>query len=173
MNLSSTAILAYLVQCSFTPHIHLISPTILLLVPPIFNAFNHAEMLDFSPHSQEDLSYHFFFWSVTRSSFLNSSKVVCCSRPVGNPLSHSRASLVAQMVKNRPIFGETWFSPWVEKIPSRREWPHTPVFLHGKFHGQMSLVGYCPWGRKGSNMTEATNTITLKVKPLDLVNMSS
>ena len=28
------------------------------------------------------------------------------------------------------------------------EWQPTPVFLPGKFHGQRSLVGYCPWGRK-------------------------
>ena len=30
----------------------------------------------------------------------------------------------------------------------------TPVFLPGKFHGQRSLVGYCPWGHKKSDMTE-------------------
>ena len=24
----------------------------------------------------------------------------------------------------------------------------TPVFLPGEFHGQRSLVGYSPWGRK-------------------------
>ena len=90
----------------------------------------------------------------TRTSFLNSSNVVCCSRPVGNPLSHSRASLVAQMVKNLPIFWETWFNPWVEKIPLRREWTLTPVFLPGKFHGQMSLVGYNPWTVKESDKTE-------------------
>ena len=28
------------------------------------------------------------------------------------------------------------------------KWQPTPVFLPGKFHGQRSLVGYCPWGRK-------------------------
>ena len=28
------------------------------------------------------------------------------------------------------------------------------VFLLGKFHGQSSLVGHSPWGRKGSDMTE-------------------
>ena len=32
----------------------------------------------------------------------------------------------------------------------------TPVFLHGEFHGQRSLVGYSPWGRKESDLTEAT-----------------
>ena len=37
------------------------------------------------------------------------------------------------------------FDPWVRKIPWRRKWQHTPVFLPGKFHGQRrSLVGYSP-----------------------------
>ena len=40
------------------------------------------------------------------------------------------------------------FSSWVGKISWRREWQPTPVFLSGKFHGQRSLVGYSPWGRK-------------------------
>ena len=30
----------------------------------------------------------------------------------------------------------------------------TPVFLPGKSHGQRSLVGYSPWGRKESDTTE-------------------
>ena len=29
-----------------------------------------------------------------------------------------------------------------------------PAFLPGEFHGQRSLVGYSPWGRKESDMTE-------------------
>ena len=32
------------------------------------------------------------------------------------------------------------------KIPWRRKWQPTPVFLPGKSHGQRSLVGYSPWG---------------------------
>ena len=36
----------------------------------------------------------------------------------------------------------------------RTEWQSTAVFLPGKFHGQRSLVGYCPWGRKELDMTE-------------------
>ena len=32
-------------------------------------------------------------------------------------------------------------SPWVGKIPWRRKWQHTPVFLPGESHGQRSLVG--------------------------------
>jgi len=36
----------------------------------------------------------------------------------------------------------------VGKIPWRREWQPTPVFLSGEFHGQRNLVGYSPWGHK-------------------------
>ena len=39
------------------------------------------------------------------------------------------------------------FDPWVGKIPWRRTWRPTPVFLPGKYHGQRSLEGYSPWGR--------------------------
>ena len=40
------------------------------------------------------------------------------------------------------------FCPWVRKIPYRREWQPTPVFLPGELHGQRSLVGYIPRGCK-------------------------
>ena len=32
------------------------------------------------------------------------------------------------------------FDPWVGKIPWRREWQPTPVFLPGESHGQRSLM---------------------------------
>ena len=38
--------------------------------------------------------------------------------------------------------------PWVRKIPGRRKWQPTPVFLPGKCHGQRSLAGYSPWGHR-------------------------
>ena len=38
------------------------------------------------------------------------------------------------------------FNPWVRKIPWRRKWQPTPVFLPGESHGQRSLVGYSSWG---------------------------
>ena len=37
-------------------------------------------------------------------------------------------------------------NPWVRKIPWRRKWWPTPVFLPGKFHGQRNLEVYSPWG---------------------------
>ena len=42
--------------------------------------------------------------------------------------------------------GQWWRHSW------RRAWQPTPVLLPG----QRSLVGYSLWGRKGSDMTEAT-----------------
>jgi len=36
------------------------------------------------------------------------------------------------------------FYPWVGKIPWRRKWQPTPVFLSGESHGQRSLAGYSP-----------------------------
>ena len=46
------------------------------------------------------------------------------------------------------------FNPWVGKIPWKRKWQPTPVFLPGKFQGQRNLVGYSWWGRKESDTTE-------------------
>ena len=40
---------------------------------------------------------------------------------------------------------------WVGKIPWRRKWQPSSVFLPGKSHGQRHLVGYSPWGRKESD----------------------
>ena len=39
------------------------------------------------------------------------------------------------------------------KIPWRRKWQPTPVFLPGKSHGQRNLAGYSPWGRKELDTT--------------------
>ena len=61
---------------------------------------------------------------------------------------YSWVSQVALVVKNPPANAQDAGSTWVGKIPWRREWQPTPVFLPGKSHGQRSLAGYCPWGHK-------------------------
>ena len=48
------------------------------------------------------------------------------------------------------------FNPWVRKIPWRRAGQPILVFFPGESHGQRSLAGYSPWGRKELDMTEAT-----------------
>ena len=40
------------------------------------------------------------------------------------------------------------FNPRVRKIPWRRKWQPTPVFLPGECHGERSLVGCSSWGYK-------------------------
>ena len=50
------------------------------------------------------------------------------------------------------------FDPWGGKIPRRRKWQPTPVFLPGESHGQRNLAGYSPWGCKESDMTDITQT---------------
>ena len=51
--------------------------------------------------------------------------------------------------------------PWVRKIRWRRKWQPTLVLLPGKSHGQRSLVGYSPWGRKESDTTERLHLTSL------------
>ena len=59
------------------------------------------------------------------------------------------------------------FDLWVRKIPWRREWLLTPVFLPGEFHEQRSLVGYTPWGcRVGYDWV--TNILTFKINFNDM-----
>ena len=48
------------------------------------------------------------------------------------------------------------FDPWVGKIPWKRKWQPTPVFLPGKSHGQSSLAGCRLWGCKGIRHNLAT-----------------
>ena len=55
------------------------------------------------------------------------------------------------------------FDPWVRKIPQRRKWQPTAVFVPGIFHGQRSLAGYIPGGHKESHRTEhSTHTHTVQ-----------
>ena len=63
------------------------------------------------------------------------------------------------VVKNSPASAGDMrleLDPWVGRIPWRRAWQPTPVFLPGESHGQRSLAGYSPWGCKESYRTEAT-----------------
>ena len=59
------------------------------------------------------------------------------------------------MIKKSTCQGKShWrllFDPWVRRIPWRRKWQPTAVFLPGKSYGQRSLAGYSPWGLKESD----------------------
>ena len=55
------------------------------------------------------------------------------------------------------------FSPWFGKIPWRRAWQPTPVFLPGESHGRRSLVGNIPQGGKELDMTEETQHASMHI----------
>jgi len=64
---------------------------------------------------------------------------------VGGEVTEQRGFFGGSVVKNPPAMQETWrhrFNPCIRKIPWRRKWHPTPVFLPGKSHGQRSLAGY-------------------------------
>ena len=60
----------------------------------------------------------------------------------------------AQVLTDDGKHGEKHF-----KIPWRRPWQPTPVFLAGEFHGQRSLVDYSPWGRESDKTEQLTCSI--------------
>ena len=72
---------------------------------------------------------------------------------------------MAQVLRMCLQFGRPGFSPWIGKIPWRRKWLPTPVFLPGESHGQRSLAGYSPWGcRVGHDWATDTFILTFHSK---------
>ena len=49
------------------------------------------------------------------------------------------------------------------KIAWSRKWQHTPVLLPGEFHGQKTLLGRSPQGRKESDMTEQLLIVLISI----------
>ena len=82
-------------------------------------------------------------------SFLREFHIV-----LGLPRWHSGKESACQCRRHR----RCEFNSWVEKIPWRRKWQPTPVFLPGKFHRQRSLGSYRPWGHRIQNDWAHTHT---------------
>ena len=76
--------------------------------------------------------------------------VTCCWLPTG----HSGKESACQCRRSN----RSGFNPWLGKIPWRRKGQPTLVFSPGKSHGQRSLAGCGPWGRKESDTTECAHT---------------
>ena len=75
-------------------------------------------------------------------SCLTLSDPVDCSLPGSTVHGLSSKESACQCRRHR-------FNPWVRKIPWRRKWQPTPVFLPGKSHEQRNLAGpWGPWGCK-------------------------
>ena len=63
-------------------------------------------------------------------------------------------SQVAQMVKHLSAMRETWVRSLDQEDPLEKEMAIHSSAIAWKIHGQRSLIGYSPWGRKESNTTE-------------------
>ena len=61
------------------------------------------------------------------------------------------------MVKSLPAVQETRVQSLGREDPLEKEWQPAPVSLPGKPPGQRSMAGYCLWGCKESDTTEATS----------------
>ena len=87
---------------------------------------------------------------IDTASYYNINSILCiciCYKVGGFP--------GGSVIKNLPAnAGGSGSNLWLRKIPWRRKWQPTPVFVSGKSHGKRSLVGYNPWGGKrvGSNL---------------------
>ena len=64
---------------------------------------------------------------------------------------------MALVVKNLPAnagdIEDMGSIPGLGRSPVGGKWKPTPVFLPAESHGQGSLVGYIPWGRRESDTT--------------------
>ena len=60
-----------------------------------------------------------------------------------------------------------------QKIPWRRKWQPSPVFLPVKFHGRRTLVGCSPWGCKELYTTEWLHFVQMYAQELDYWNIFS
>ena len=98
----------------------------------------------------QDFLVFFFLDRTTSSPFLPISKEVILLM-FSNSVSESSVLGLPRWLSSkesacqcRRCSQETWIQS-LGKIPWRRAWHPTPVFLPGESHGQRSLVGYSPW----------------------------
>ena len=92
------------------------------------------------------------FWNLSSLTGLNPGN--SSERPEFQPLGYQGTPSMYYFHKMEKKLSSCKFDPWVQKIPWRREWLSTPVFLPGECCGQRSLAGYSLWGCKESDTTE-------------------
>ena len=69
-------------------------------------------------------------------------------------ISFPHGAAIEKTPANRRDAGDWGFDPWVGKIPWRKKWQPTLVFLPGKLHGQRSLAGYSPRGHSQTRLSD-------------------
>ena len=119
---------------------------------PTCNSCVHANRLDPSNSCSLKLSSYFLSPLVNLVPFSQFYTLLCCDSQIPTSIPQTERKLVAS--SGCLQWGRPGFDPWVGKIPWRRKWQPTPVFLAGESHGQRSLVGYSLRGHKESDMAE-------------------
>ena len=112
--------------------------TILLTNPIYENSCHSVENLEPSLSMVLNRNKGWYFWHIVGFRW-------CWFRYWDSPCKWCFPG--GSVVKNLPAMQETQRSrlnPWVWKIPWRRKWQPTPVFLPGKSHGQRSMMAYSP-----------------------------
>ena len=99
-----------------------------------------------------------------RKKAQNSTSLSCFPDRLGPQIEGGPQWLVVKSPSIMQELREAWhgFDPCIWKIPWRRAWQPTPVFLPGESHGQRSLVGYSPWSRKRLGHYWATKTANIR-----------
>ena len=79
---------------------------------------------------------------------------------------------VRYFLKKKPGAKKIWEELHIMLITWRRKWQATPVFLPGESHGQRSLAGYSPWGRKSQTWLRDITTTTYYVSVFNSLKSS-
>ena len=96
------------------------------------------------PGKSTGVGYHFLLQGIFPTQGSNPGLPLC------------RQTLLPSEPPGKSKAGECRLNSWVKKIPCRRKWQPTPVFLLGESQGRGSLVGCRLWGRTESDTTEVT-----------------
>ena len=84
--------------------------------------------------------------------------IIEISKAFFNFISLSKLHHVSPLAQSSCNAGDLDLIPGLRRSPGDGNRQPTPVFLSGKSHGQRSLVGDSPWGRKGPDTTQRLNT---------------
>ena len=118
-----------------------------------YRSYGQEEVMSFmAPQGEDNQKLHIFPDLVPLCLFL--WRVLICI-PNFNNMTISLVAFRGTFLMG--IHCRGWrhgFNPWVRKIPWKRKWQPSPIFLPGKSHRQRSLVGYSPKGCKELDMAE-------------------
>ena len=106
--------------------------------------------------------FRFFQWEKPNKYFGLLNNWLMCNILEGPLLAQNLEKKKNCLQCRKPVFNLC-----VRKIPWRRKWQPTPIFLPQEFHGQRSLVCYSPCVTKESDVTERL----LLTQPVRMANL--